>query len=93
MSLNKNLPPQFIVLAIIAKHNALTISQLYSIIKNLKCNEISFERTTVKELIDDVNVLHVLGLIKEFNGVYTLTEKGKAVIEKVNQSIKCSSYV
>ncbi len=93
ISFKKSLPPQLIVLTVIAKYNNLTISQLYSLIKHFRCDEISFDRITVKELIDDLNILHVLGLVKEFNGVYTLTEKGRVLIEKIRQSNKCLSHI
>ncbi|MEL9941142.1 MAG: hypothetical protein QW348_04550 [Ignisphaera sp.] len=84
----KSVPPQFIVLSIIAKYNGLTLSQLYSLVKQSRCNE-SFDKLSVKDLENDLNMLRILGLVEESGGVYTVTEKGRFVLGKFTNNGKC----
>ncbi len=89
----KNIPPQLIVLSIIAEYrNGITIEDLVSHIERLKMKGIDLGYTFAskygnkisKELLLDLNMLKLLGLIDEINGKYIVTEKGYNVLSKLH---------
>ncbi len=88
----KNIPPQLIVLSIIAEYkDGITIESLISHIEKLSIKGIDLGYTLAsrygnkipKELLLDINMLKLLGLIDEINGRYIVTEKGYNVLSKL----------
>jgi len=87
----KSIPPQIAILVIIASHNNITLRQLFELIKHQKHNDI-VNYLSVDELFKDLNVLQLLGLVEENNGRYTITERGRLVIEKILKNYKNSVH-
>jgi len=86
----KSMPPQLIVLAIIAKHNGVTLRQLFESIKQ-QYHSYVLNYLSVDELSKDLNVLHLLGLIQEIDGRYVVTDRGRIIVEKILRSSKNAS--
>jgi len=87
----KSIPPQIAILVIIASHNNITLRQLFELIKHQKHNDI-VNYLNVDELFKDLNVLQLLGLVEENDGRYTITERGRLVIEKILKNYKNSVH-
>jgi len=87
----KSIPPQIAILVIIASHNNITLRQLFELIKHQEHNDI-VNYLSVDELFKDLNVLQLLGLVEENNGRYTITERGRLVIEKILKNYKNSVH-
>lgn len=84
-------PPQIVVLAIIARNSdGVTLKDVAVYMDRLcKAHKVPLSyypcggvNGSLKELLPDVNTLKVLGLIKEANGRYVVTEKGYNVLKK-----------
>jgi hypothetical protein len=86
----KSVPPQLIILVIIAKHNGVTLRQLFESIKQQHHGYV-LNYLSVDELSKDLNVLHLLGLIQEIDGKYVVTDRGKIIVEKILRSNKNAS--
>lgn len=93
--MNKDIPPQLVVLAIIAKNNnGLTMRELASYIDYLNKHGIDTGYYTragksnniLRELMLDVNTLRVLGLIEEVNDKLIITEKGLDILKKLSKN-------
>jgi len=89
----KNMPPQLIVLSVIAEYrDGITIEDLISHIEMLKMKGIDLGYTFAskygnkisKELLLDLNMLKLLGLIDEINGKYVVTEKGYNILSRLH---------
>jgi c-di-GMP-related signal transduction protein len=87
----KSVPPQLIILVIIAKHNGVTLRQLFESIKQQQHHGYVLNYLSVDELSKDLNVLHLLGLIQEIDGKYVVTDRGKIIVEKILRSNKNAS--
>uniref|UniRef100_A0A7C4FH78 ArnR1-like winged helix-turn-helix domain-containing protein n=1 Tax=Ignisphaera aggregans TaxID=334771 RepID=A0A7C4FH78_9CREN len=87
----KSIPPQIAVLVVIARHDNITLKQLFEIVKHQERSSI-LSYSAIDELSKDLNVLLLLGLVRENYGKYSITEKGKMIVEKVlknyNNSIR-----
>jgi len=87
----KSMPPQLIILVIIAKHNGVTLRHLFESIKQQQHHSYVLNYLSVDELSKDLNVLHLLGLIQEIDGKYVVTDRGKIIVEKILRSNKNAS--
>jgi len=87
----KSIPPQITVLVVIARHDNITLKQLFEIVKHQERSSI-LGYSAMDELSKDLNVLLLLGLVRENDGKYSLIEKGRMIVEKVlknyNNSIR-----
>lgn len=92
-TLTRSIPPQLVLLSIIAKsENGLTLNELTSYVSSLcKSNMLpkyyymcGRGEGIVKEVLLDVNTLKVLGLVAEVNGKLQATEKGYTILKKVS---------
>lgn len=91
----QSIPPQLVLLSIIAKStDGLTLSELTSYVSSL-CRNNTLPKYyytcgkgegIVKEVLLDVNTLKVLGLVTEVNGKFQATEKGYTILKKVSAS-------
>lgn len=88
----QKIPPQIVLLSIIAKNSeGLTLRELASQVVTLCKNGVKFVQHyscgkgegIVKEVLLDVNTLKVLGLVREVDGRYIVTEKGYAILGKL----------
>ena len=85
--IKKVLPPQVTLLSIIAKYGSITLMQLYAILKEKARSNPVLNYNTLNELVSDLNMLHILGLIREEKGVYSITEKGLTFLRKFMKSV------
>lgn len=88
------IPPQLVILAIIAKsREGLTLKEIASYIEYLYRRGIDvnhyisskkgYANGISKDIILDVNTLKILNLVKEVNGKYVVSDKGYAVLKKI----------
>ena len=80
MHTTSNRVPQIAILLALMRHNNVTLQQLFELVK--KEIDYSASYMSAEELARDLNVLRLLGLIEEKDGRYSLTGKGKLVLEK-----------
>lgn len=86
----KNVPPYFVLLAIVHKTGGITPHELLSLIKRASCASKFYDGLTeLKELLEDLNVLRVLNLVTVRNGKYYVTERGLQVLSKVSSADPC----
>lgn len=80
MHTTSNRVPQIAILLTLMRHNNVTLQQLFELVKK----EIDYTASYIsaEELTQDLNMLRLLGLIEEKDGRYSLTEKGKLILEK-----------
>jgi len=80
----KSIPPQIAVLVVIARHDNITLKQLFEIVKHQERSSI-LSYSAIDELSKDLNVLLLLGLVRENYGKYSITEKGENVLNKIRE--------
>jgi predicted transcriptional regulator len=83
--------PQIAILLALMRHNNVTLQQLFELVK--KEIDYSTSYMSAEELARDLNVLRLLGLIEEKDGRYSLTEKGKLVLEKITSVKEKERYM
>jgi len=84
-------PPQLTLLYIISRLGRAHQHEIASIVEKLQRSGIDLgykfvklvELRVSKELFMDLNLLKVLGLVREDGGELVITEKGKVLIEKI----------
>ena len=85
--IKKVLPPQVTLLSIIAKYGSITLMQLYAILKEKARSNPMLNYNRLNELVSDLNMLHILGLVREEKDVYSITEKGLTFLRKFMKSV------
>lgn len=88
-------PPQIVVLAIIARNSdGVTLKDIVADMNRL-CRSHKVPASyypcggvngVLRELLLDVNTLKVMGLVRESNGKYIATEKGYNVLKRFSES-------
>jgi len=84
-------PPQLTLLYILSKLGRASQHEVMKVVERLQKSGIDLgykfvklvELRVSKELLMDLNLLRVLGLVREEGGELVVTEKGKALIDKI----------